>query len=71
VISTRAVLEEKWAEMKRKFREGHVPVPSFWGGFRVVPREFEVWQGGESRLHDRFIYRQAGDGSWTHERWAP
>jgi pyridoxamine 5'-phosphate oxidase len=71
VISTRAVLEEKWAEMKRRFREGQVPLPSFWGGFRVVPDEFEFWQGGESRLHDRFIFKRTAENTWTHERWAP
>lgn len=71
VISTRAVLEMKWAEMKRKFREGEVPLPSFWGGFRVVPRDFEFWQGGESRLHDRFLYSRRTEGGWLIERLAP
>ncbi len=71
VISTRAILEMKWDEMKRKFREGEVPLPSFWGGFRVVPRDFEFWQGGESRLHDRFLYSRDPDGPWVINRLAP
>lgn len=71
VISTRSILEAKWDEMKRKFREGAVPLPSFWGGFRVVPQEIEFWQGGESRLHDRFLYRRQPNDQWKIERLAP
>lgn len=71
VVSTRALLEQKWEEAKRKFRDGRVPMPSFWGGFRVVPREIEFWQGRGHRLHDRFLYtRQPKDG-WLIERLAP
>ena len=71
VISTRAILEMKWEEMKRKFREGDVPLPSFWGGYRVVPRDIEFWQGGESRLHDRFLYSRRPGDTWHVERLAP
>lgn len=71
VISARSILEMKWEEMKRKFREGEVPLPSFWGGYRVVPREIEFWQGGESRLHDRFLYARTPAGDWRHQRLAP
>ena len=70
VITSRKLLEMKWEEVKRKFSEGEVPLPSFWGGFRVVPVEFEFWQGRENRLHDRFRYVWNGDG-WTVERLAP
>lgn len=70
VITSRRLLEMKWDEMKRKFSQGQVPLPSFWGGFRVVPSEFEFWQGRENRLHDRFRYTRS-DGSWTIERLAP
>jgi pyridoxamine 5'-phosphate oxidase len=71
VISTRSLLEAKWDEIKRKFREGHVPLPSFWGGYRVVPRDFEFWQGRHSRLHDRFLYTPKPEGGWQIDRLAP
>jgi pyridoxamine 5'-phosphate oxidase len=70
VITSRTVLEMKWAELKRKFAEGQVPLPSFWGGYRVAPEEFEFWQGRVNRLHDRFRYRRH-DGAWLIERLAP
>ena len=71
VITSRSLLEMKWNEMKRKFARGEVPLPSFWGGFRVVPSEFEFWQGRENRLHDRFRYTRQDDGAWRIERLAP
>ncbi len=71
IISSRALLESKLAEIKRKFAEGEVPLPSFWGGYRVRPNRFEFWQGRESRLHDRFEYRLLGDGGWAADRLAP
>lgn len=71
VLSSRAVLEAKWEEMKRKFAQGQVPLPSFWGGIRVVPRAIEFWQGRKSRLHDRFQYALQADGTWSIDRLAP
>jgi len=71
VVSARALLEMKWEEAKRKFQEGHVPMPSFWGGFRVVPRDIEFWQGRGHRLHDRFLYTRLEEGNWKIERLAP
>jgi len=70
VISSRSLLEMKFDEMKRKFADKEVPLPSFWGGYRVVPREIEFWQGRTNRLHDRFLYRPIEDG-WDIERLAP
>jgi pyridoxamine 5'-phosphate oxidase len=70
VITSRSLLEMKADEMRRRFAEGEIPLPSFWGGFRVVPRSIEFWQGRESRLHDRFRYVRV-DGGWTAERLAP
>ncbi|WP_296898360.1 pyridoxamine 5'-phosphate oxidase [Thiohalocapsa sp.] len=69
-ISSRSLLEEKVAEMKRRFGDGEIPLPHFWGGYRVAPESIEFWQGRESRLHDRFRYTRA-DGSWRVERLAP
>ena len=71
VISSRALLESKFDEMKRKFADGDVPLPSFWGGYRVVPDEYEFWQGRRNRLHDRFLYSRQDDGHWLIERLAP
>ncbi len=71
VISARSVLEAKFFELKQKFSKGEVPIPSFWGGFRVAPVSIEFWQGGKNRLHDRFLYTKLEDGSWNIERLAP
>jgi len=71
VISSRSLLEAKYQEIKDKFRNKEVPLPSFWGGYRVVPDRVEFWQGRSNRLHDRFQYTKQEDGSWTIERLAP
>ena len=70
VITGRKVLEMKLAEMKRKFTEGKVPLPDFWGGYRVVPEKIEFWQGRPNRLHDRFLYTRQ-ENEWSIERLAP
>ena len=70
VISSRQLLESKLAEIRRKFSSGEVPLPSFWGGFRIVPETVEFWQGGEGRLHDRFLYQRREEG-WEISRLAP
>jgi pyridoxamine 5'-phosphate oxidase len=71
IISSRSLLEAKFDEMKRKFAEKEVPLPSFWGGYRVKPAEIEFWQGRTNRLHDRFLYRRQDDGTWSVDRLAP
>ncbi|WP_338588881.1 pyridoxamine 5'-phosphate oxidase [Shewanella khirikhana] len=69
-LSARQVLEAKFMEMKQKFSSGEVPLPSFWGGYLVRPSSIEFWQGGEHRLHDRFLYSKEADG-WQIDRLAP
>ena len=71
VVSSRSLLEAKFFELKQKFAKGDVPLPSFWGGYRVKPRRFEFWQGGRDRLHDRFAYEKNAKGEWEINRLAP
>ncbi len=72
VVSSRSLLEAKMDELKRKFSSGKVPLPSFWGGFRIEPVRFEFWQGRPNRLHDRICYEKGiGDPSWERRRLSP
>jgi pyridoxamine 5'-phosphate oxidase len=70
VITSRKFLMQKLAEIREKFSHGEIPLPSFWGGYRVVPQSVEFWQGGPARLHDRFLYRK-NDTGWLIERLSP
>ncbi|MEH0667390.1 pyridoxamine 5'-phosphate oxidase [Vibrio scophthalmi] len=69
-ISARGILEGKYLELKKKFEKGEIPVPSFWGGYRIRPESIEFWQGGEHRLHDRFLFSKQQD-NWLVDRLAP
>jgi len=69
-ISSRSLLVSQFESMKNKFSKGEVPLPDFWGGYRVIPESIEFWQGRESRLHDRFIY-QRSEGGWSISRLSP
>ena len=69
-ISSRAILVDQFAAMKKKFANGEIPLPEFWGGYRVVPQSIEFWQGRESRLHDRLIYERKDNG-WDISRLSP
>lgn len=70
VITSRKFLMQKLAEIQEKFSHGEIPLPSFWGGFRVVPSQIEFWQGGPARLHDRFLYQRDGK-AWKIDRLSP
>jgi pyridoxamine 5'-phosphate oxidase len=70
VIPDRAWLEQQFTSTKERFKED-VPLPPFWGGYRVIPESIEFWQGRRSRLHDRLLYRRDERGNWTIARLAP
>lgn len=70
-ISARALLEKAFIEMLEKFKGGEIPLPPHWGGYRVVPDEFEFWQGRSNRLHDRIAYRNRTPQGWTIVRLSP
>lgn len=71
VIGSRQVIESNEAFLTEEYHNSfELPCPEYWGGFRVVPKQIEFWQGRSSRLHDRILYRLS-DGSWTIERLAP
>ena len=69
-LSSRQALLGQFAAVKEKFKSGSIPLPDFWGGFRVVPSSIEFWQGGGNRLHDRFEYTR-DNNSWDIHRLAP
>ena len=71
VISSRAILESAFATVKRRFADGEVPLPDFWGGYRVDPDSIEFWQNRKDRLHDRFLYNRGGNGAWRIDRLTP
>ena len=71
MIESREALEEAFERVKRPTAMGPRAAPEWWGGYRVVPDEFEFWQGRPSRLHDRLRYLKAANGIWRRERLAP
>jgi pyridoxamine 5'-phosphate oxidase len=74
VIASRQALEQRYAELADRYPEGEgVPVPPFWGGFRVHPESVEFWQGRLNRLHDRLRYRSdpSAPTGWVIERLCP
>jgi pyridoxamine 5'-phosphate oxidase len=70
VIDSRDVLESRLQEVTERFA-GTVPLPDYWGGYRLQPASVEFWQGRPNRLHDRFRYTREGEQDWVIERLAP
>jgi pyridoxamine 5'-phosphate oxidase len=70
-LPERGELEGRWQELEERYGHGHVPRPPHWGGYLVVPREIEFWQGRENRLHDRVAYTPAVGGGWQRTRLQP
>lgn len=70
-LESRQVLLDNLAGVRERFGDAEIPRPPFWGGYRVTPHAIEFWQGGGSRLHDRFCYSHQSEGGWRVERLAP
>jgi pyridoxamine 5'-phosphate oxidase len=70
VLSNREELDAKVAELEQRYAGGEVPRPEHWGGYRLAPEVYELWQHREDRAHDRLRYRREGDG-WILERLSP
>jgi pyridoxamine 5'-phosphate oxidase len=71
VIGSRQVLDERMTQLRDAYRDREVPLPPFWGGYRVVPECIEFWISRPSRLHDRFCYRKQASGAWQIVRLSP
>ena len=72
ILSSREELEMKLEKIKSRFSEKTpIPVPDFWGGYRIKPVSFEFWQGRPNRLHDRFLYSKINENSWGIKRLSP
>lgn len=71
MLNSRSLLESAYDSMKRKFENKEVPLPPFWGGFRITPETFEFWQARDSRLHDRFLFKKDEGSQWVSRRLSP
>lgn len=70
-VEDRSVLEDRVRELEARYEDQDILRPPFWGGYRVEPESMEFWQGRESRLHDRLVYRRSAEGGWKIERLQP
>jgi pyridoxamine 5'-phosphate oxidase len=71
VISGREILERRMEALSKQYEGNRIPLPQYWGGYRVAPFLFEFWQNRLSRLHDRLRYKLVNPGEWVIERLAP
>jgi len=71
VLQNREELDQRFADVSRRYEGKVVPLPPYWGGYRVAPECIEFWQGRPSRLHDRFRYTREANGGWKIERLSP
>jgi pyridoxamine 5'-phosphate oxidase len=70
-VSDRAELEQRVQELTGRYADTELPVPDFWGGYRLTPEGFEFWQHRDDRLHDRLLYTRDGAGGWRLQRLSP
>lgn len=71
VIESRKVLEQRFNDYERIYRDRHIERPAHWGGYLVKPEMIEFWQNRSGRLHDRILYERDASGSWSITRLAP
>ncbi len=71
IISSRQILLDKVKQLSKHFADKNVPLPDFWGGYRIIPTRFEFWQGQSNRLHDRIEYLIDEQGVWYKQRLSP
>ena len=71
VVASREVLENRFQQLMAEYEGREIPLPSYWGGYRLSPSTIEFWQGRSDRLHDRFLYQRQSGGPWQLERLSP
>lgn len=71
VIPSREFLQEKLDLLEKEYKDKEIPKPPFWGGYKVLPSQFEFWQGRPNRLHDRIYYSKQENFTWRMDRLAP
>ncbi len=71
VVASREVLEKRFQQLMAEYEGREIPLPPYWGGYRLSPDTIEFWQGRSDRLHDRFLYQRQSGGPWQLERLSP
>ncbi|MCK5263896.1 MAG: pyridoxamine 5'-phosphate oxidase [Gammaproteobacteria bacterium] len=71
VIKSRSLLDTMFEQVKKKFTDGEIPLPDFWGGYRIKADSLEFWQARDNRLHDCFFYQKDDNGQWNIDRLEP